>query len=130
MALQLSSFAYQPDTFASAAALAVTCATMWILYTGVDPLGRCHPPITCSTNTPTSVWQGSSGNSGPQQVADPLWERLKALVRTVLAALQPPLQQHAGWGPATCAPLSGCVCRRRALALCSSKVGSSLFDLI
>jgi hypothetical protein len=51
------------------------------------------------------VWQGSSENSGPQQVADPLWERLKALVRTVLAALQPPLQQHAGRAPTLHAPL-------------------------
>lgn len=40
--------------------------------------------------------QSSQENSGPQQVADPLWERLKALVRDVLALLQTLLLEHAG----------------------------------
>lgn len=40
--------------------------------------------------------QSSSENSGPQAVADPLWERLKALVRHVLTLLQSLLLEHAG----------------------------------
>ena len=95
---------------------------MLTFHTGVAFIANSHSLIKSSTKTLCAppLRQGSSENSGPQQVADPLWERLKALVREVLSALQLPLQQHAGRAHFACAPLSGCMCRCRAPVLRST----------